>query len=57
VGYLSGYGLLHDVNRTALIPWLSAIADEVVVFGRPRTHKPFGKPFPSSLHKVQFVQR
>jgi sugar/nucleoside kinase (ribokinase family) len=33
--YLSGYSLLHDVNRAALVPWLETIRDEVLVFFDP----------------------
>lgn len=33
--YLSGYSLLHDSNRAALIPWLTELPDEVEVFFDP----------------------
>jgi sugar/nucleoside kinase (ribokinase family) len=33
--YLSGYSLLHDSNRGALIPWLSTISGDVPVFFDP----------------------
>jgi sugar/nucleoside kinase (ribokinase family) len=33
--YLSGYSLLHDSNRDALIPWLATIPDDVPVFFDP----------------------
>jgi sugar/nucleoside kinase (ribokinase family) len=33
--YLSGYSLLHDANRAALIPWLATIPDGVQVFFDP----------------------
>jgi sugar/nucleoside kinase (ribokinase family) len=33
--YLSGYSLLHDANRAALIPWLAAIPPEIPVFFDP----------------------
>ncbi|TCM51770.1 PfkB family carbohydrate kinase [Kribbella sp. VKM Ac-2568] len=33
--YLSGYSLLHDSNREALIPWLGAISADVPVFFDP----------------------
>jgi sugar/nucleoside kinase (ribokinase family) len=33
--YLSGYSLLHDSNRAALIPWLEAISLDVPVFFDP----------------------
>ncbi|MEU4391517.1 PfkB family carbohydrate kinase [Kribbella sp. NPDC023855] len=33
--YLSGYSLLHDSNRTALLPWLGKLPDVVQVFFDP----------------------
>jgi sugar/nucleoside kinase (ribokinase family) len=33
--YLSGYSLLHDANRAALIPWLATIPPEIPVFFDP----------------------
>ncbi|MEU0089621.1 PfkB family carbohydrate kinase [Kribbella sp. NPDC006257] len=33
--YLSGYSLLHDSNRAALIPWLASIPPEIPVFFDP----------------------
>jgi sugar/nucleoside kinase (ribokinase family) len=33
--YLSGYSLLHDSNRAALIPWLGTIPPDVQVFFDP----------------------
>ncbi len=33
--YLSGYSLLHDANRAALIPWLATIPPETPVFFDP----------------------
>jgi len=33
--YLSGYSLLHDSNRAALIPWLTKLPDDVEVFFDP----------------------
>lgn len=33
--YLSGYSLLHDSNRAALIPWLTKLPDHVEVFFDP----------------------
>ncbi|GAA1606636.1 PfkB family carbohydrate kinase [Kribbella sancticallisti] len=33
--YLSGYGLLHDSNRAALVPWLSKLPVDVLVFFDP----------------------
>lgn len=33
--YLSGYSLLYDSNRTALLPWLGELPDNVLVFFDP----------------------
>ncbi|MFC0628638.1 PfkB family carbohydrate kinase [Kribbella deserti] len=33
--YLSGYGLMHPSNRAALVPWLSRIPDDVLVYVDP----------------------
>jgi ribokinase len=33
--YLSGYSLLHDANRAALVPWLETIPDDIPVFFDP----------------------
>ncbi|HEY0618391.1 MAG TPA: PfkB family carbohydrate kinase [Kribbella sp.] len=33
--YLSGYSLLHGSNRSALVPWLDTIPDDVPVFFDP----------------------
>jgi sugar/nucleoside kinase (ribokinase family) len=33
--YLSGYSLLHDSNRAALLPWLTKLPDDVEVFFDP----------------------
>lgn len=33
--YLTGYSLLHDSNRAALIPWLAKLPEDVVVFVDP----------------------
>lgn len=33
--YLSGYSLLHDSSRAALIPWLAKLPDEIPVFFDP----------------------
>ncbi|NEA36247.1 PfkB family carbohydrate kinase [Streptomyces sp. SID13031] len=33
--YLSGYSLLHDSNRAALIPWLTKLPEDVEVFFDP----------------------
>ncbi|WBQ06275.1 PfkB family carbohydrate kinase [Kribbella sp. CA-293567] len=33
--YLSGYSLLHDSNRAALLPWLAKLPDDVEVFFDP----------------------
>jgi sugar/nucleoside kinase (ribokinase family) len=41
---LSGYGLLHDANRAALVPWLGALPDDVVVLVDPG---PLGHQIPA----------
>jgi sugar/nucleoside kinase (ribokinase family) len=33
--YLSGYSLLHDSNRAALLPWLAKLPDDIEVFFDP----------------------
>jgi sugar/nucleoside kinase (ribokinase family) len=33
--YLSGYSLLHDSNRAALLPWMAKLPDDVEVFFDP----------------------
>ena len=33
--YLTGYSLMHDSNRAALVPWLTKLPDEIRVFFDP----------------------